>query len=237
MAARPAAAQSQAPAPAPVPSRVPGAAPVARPQPAVEVRSADRHESPIAELAQRLKADNARIGERGEHQALRPAMAPPQAAASAQAAAAPAQGASLRAAIDQAATAAVAAALTPGRSEEITIRPMPPKPSLFAEPAEREPLPPVAEPAMPRVFIPPQPERPASRAPRMPSFEELPVPGQNEYRARRGELADADHPEGRRLTLLQRLAAVGLGRREEDQKPDGRSAEPAKAPRKGSAGY
>jgi cell division protein FtsZ len=71
----------------------------------------------------------------------------------------------------------------------------------------------------------------------MPSFEELPVPGQNEYRARRGELADADHPEGRRLTLLQRLAAVGLGRREEDQKPDGRSAEPAKAPRKGSAGY
>src|SRR6202521_432164 len=86
MAGRPAAAQSQAPAPAPVPSPVPGAAPVARPQPAVEVRSADRHESRIAELAQRLKADNARIVERGEHQALRPAMAPPQAAASAQAA-------------------------------------------------------------------------------------------------------------------------------------------------------
>jgi cell division protein FtsZ len=231
MAARPsAAAQSQAAAPAPVPSRVPGAAPVARPQPAVEAKSADRHESRIAELAQRLKADNARIVERGEHQVLRPAMAPPQAPASTQAA--PAQGASLRAAIDQAATAAVAAALAPGRSEEITIRPMPPKPSLFAEPAEREPFAPVAEPAMPKVFIPPQAERPASRAPRMPSFEELPVPAQNEYRARRGELPAAEHPEGRRLTLLQRLAAVGLGRREDepDHRSDGRSAEPANPP-------
>jgi cell division protein FtsZ len=58
------------------------------------------------------------------------------------------------------------------------------------------------------------------------------VPAQNEYRARRGELPDADHPERRRLTLLQRLAAVGLGRREDepDSKPDGRPAEPARTP-------
>src|SRR6202521_1738785 len=98
MAGRPAATQSQVPAPAlapsrapgtaPAPSRAPGAAPAPRPQPAIEAKSADRHESRIAELAQRLKADNARIGERierVEQQALCPAMAPPQAAAPAQA--------------------------------------------------------------------------------------------------------------------------------------------------------
>jgi cell division protein FtsZ len=61
----------------------------------------------------------------------------------------------------------------------------------------------------------------------MPTFEELPLPGQNEYRARRGEPTDTEHPEKRRLTLLQRLAAVGLGRREDelDYKSDVRLAE------------
>jgi len=85
---------------------------------------------------------------------------------------------------------------------------------------------------LPKAFIPPQPERPMSRgAPRMPTFEELPVPGQNEFRARRGEPLDTEHPEKRRLTLLQRLAAVGLGRREDelDHKPDSRPVEPARA--------
>ena len=105
---------------------------------------------------------------------------------------------------------------------------MPQKPSLFAEPADEEPRPPVAEPAAPRAFIPPQPERAATRsAPRMPTFEELPVPVQNEFRAKRGEPTDMEHPEKRRLTLLQRLAAVGLGRREDEleQKPEVRSAD------------
>jgi cell division protein FtsZ len=76
---------------------------------------------------------------------------------------------------------------------------------------------------MPKVFIPPQPERPANRAPRMmPTFEDLPVPGQNEYRARRGEMPEAEHPEKRRLTLLQRLAAVGLGRRDDEPEAEPR---------------
>src|SRR5262249_61313443 len=75
-----------------------------------------------------------------------------------------------------------------------------------------------AEPAMPKAFIPPQPERPVSRsAPRMPTFEELPLPGQAEYRARHGGPIAAEHPEKRRLTLLQRLAQVGLGRRDEER--------------------
>ena len=123
-----------------------------------------------------------------------------------------------------------AAAMAPVRSEDVTIRATPPKPSLFAEPQRQAPA--AAEAGMPKVFIPPQPERPANRAPRMPTFEELPIPGQNEFRARRGEMPEADHPEKRRLTLLQRLAAVGLGRREEEpeqqQKPDARASEPAR---------
>ena len=52
------------------------------------------------------------------------------------------------------------------------------------------------------------------RAPRMPRIDELPIPAQNEIRARRGELPQEEHPEKRRMSLLQRLASVGLGRRE-----------------------
>jgi cell division protein FtsZ len=196
-------------------------APPPRPQPAVEIKSAEHHESRIAELAQRLKADNARMTERIERAEPQRPAAPVAQAAPAVAPAPP------RAAIDQAATAAVAAALTPGRGEEVVIRPMPTKPSLFAEPVEPE----LPEVATPRAFIPPQPERPSGRMQRMPAFEEFPVPGQNEVRARRGEVNEADHPEKRRLTLLQRLAAVGLGRREEEDggKPEARTAEqPAK---------
>jgi cell division protein FtsZ len=48
----------------------------------------------------------------------------------------------------------------------------------------------------------------------MPRIDELPIPAQNELRAKRGELRD-DHPERQRMTLLQRLANVGLGRKED----------------------
>jgi cell division protein FtsZ len=188
--------------------------------------AADVHETRIAELAQRLKADNARIAERAEMaepHAPRPAPAP-QAAAHPM----PAVNAAPKPVADQG--AAAMAAQPVARNEDVMIRATPPKPSLFAEPPRPAPAP--AESSMPKVFIPPQPERPANRAPRMPTFEELPVPGQNEFRARRGELPEADHPEKRRLTLLQRLAAVGLGRREDEpdpeQKPEGRTPEPAK---------
>ena len=152
----------------------------------------------------------------------RPAPAPQSAAAHPM----PAVNAAPKPVADQGAAAMPAQPVA--RNEDVMIRATPPKPSLFAEP----PRPAPAETSMPKVFIPPQPERPANRAPRMPTFEELPVPGQNEFRARRGELPEADHPEKRRLTLLQRLAAVGLGRREDEpdseQKPEGRTPEPAK---------
>jgi cell division protein FtsZ len=207
--------QTRAPAPNPAAMQAPRANVTA------EARAADLHESRIAELAQRLKADNARMTERSEATA--------SAAQSAAAHPAPAVNAAPKPAGDLAA-AAVAAALTPARSEDVTVRATAPKPTLFTEPPRPAPAP--AEASMPKVFIPPQPERPANRAPRMPSFEELPIPGQNEFRARRGEMPEADHPEKRRLTLLQRLAAVGLGRREDEpepeQKPEVRPPEPAK---------
>ena len=89
------------------------------------------------------------------------------------------------------------------------------KPSLF-EPAPGELAQP--EPATPKTFIPPPPERVAPRAPRMPRIDELPLPAQNEIKAQRGEIAD-DHPEKRRMSLMQRLASVGLGRRGEEPEP------------------
>ncbi len=124
--------------------------------------------------------------------------------------------------IGNAAHAAVAAAImAPATAvEDVSIRPIPLKPSLFEPAAGEFELP---EPA--RTFIPPAPERPSPRIPRMPRMEDLPLPAQNEMRAQRGELPE-DHPEDRRRGLMQRLAAVGLGRRKE---VDGRNAAAARA--------
>ena len=183
---------------------------------AASSRSEPQHESRIAELAQRLKADNARIADRVERAG----------AASRPAPATPAQP-GLRPSVDQAATAAaVAAAL--GEAAEAAPRPATPKPGFFEAAPDREPPP--GPTAVPKAFIPPQPERPMNRTPpRMPTFEELPLPGQAEYRARQAE-GEHEHPEKRRMSLLQRLAAVGLGRREDDEF-EGRPAEAPVMPR------
>jgi len=166
-------------------------------------------ESRLAELTSRLKADSQRVAERIER-TERPVQAP---AAAVQR---PSQ-----VAIDQAATAAVAAAVLPPHAiEEVTIRPIPPKPSLFMEQTVSEP----PQPETPPVFIPPQAERTDVRTPRMPRVDELPLPGQNQIRQQRGELPPEELPEKRHMTLLQRLAAVGLGRRE------GEAAQPPAPP-------
>ncbi len=172
-------------------------------------------EARIAEVAQRLRADNERLAERAErHEPVRmaaPVTAPAPAAAPA----------SVNASIESA-KAAVAAAILPQDigGSEVTIRPLSPKPSLFIDA-------PVSGPELhePEAFIPPQPERMPTRGMRMPRLDELPVPAQNEIRARRGELPE-EHPEKRRTSLLQRLAAVGLGRREQEQEE-----EPVPSPR------
>ena len=155
------------------------------------------HAAMMAELTGKVRGESKRIAERIERAA--------PAAASAH---------------FNAAHAAVAAAiLPPSAIEEVSIRPMPMKPSLF-EPAPEHPV--KAEAPTPATFIPPAAERTVVRTPRMPRIDEFPIPAQNEMMARngdsRGELPD-DHPEKRRMSLMQRLAAVGLGRREEAAPP------------------
>jgi cell division protein FtsZ len=75
---------------------------------------------------------------------------------------------------------------------------------------------------MPAAFIPPQAERPM-RAPRMPRIDELPLPAQNQIRAREQQVELQDDPlEKPRMSLLQRLASVGLGRKDaeaDEQRP------------------
>jgi len=151
-------------------------------------------DSRLAELTQKLRANTQRLNERNEQPA------------SGEAAPAPARPA-----------AAKPAALPPaGTIEDVTIRPLPPKPTLFIDPAEEHAGPPTQEHPIQQAFVPPQPERPPVR-PRMPRIEELPLPAQNEFRASRGDIADRATPEKRRTSLLQRLAAVGLGRRDEEE--------------------
>jgi cell division protein FtsZ len=175
-------------------------------------RPAVAAEARIAELAQKLRADNQRIAERIEREVSAVAPVPP--AQPSQPARAPMPNAamapaSVNASIESAAKAAIAAAV-----EDVSIRPLTLKPSLFIEqPATSE----IKE--EPQEFIPPAPERAAARGLRMPRIDELPVPAQNEIRARRGELQPAEHP-GRRKSLLERIASVGLGRREPAKEDD-----------------
>jgi len=171
-------------------------------------RPADAPEARLAELAQKLRSDQQRLTDRIERSDGRVSMHPQPAPVTAQSASITPE------AIESAAQAAVAAALQPITAlEEVTIRPMQPKPSLFPEAtaeARNNAEQPVAS-----SFIPPAPERPASRPPRMPRIDELPLPAQNELRAKRGEPTGTEHPEKRRMGLLERLASVGLGGRRE----------------------
>jgi len=165
-------------------------------------------ENRLAELTARLRADNMRVAERIQKaEAAAPAAAP-----------APATRATAEQ-IDRAALAAIAEAVSPAPPAapaaasygDVSIRPIPPKPSLFPE--KEEPME-LHEPAPAAAFIPPSAERVPLRAPRMPNFDELPMPAQNEIRKARGDIRE-EHPHKTRTSLLQRLANVGLGRRDE----------------------
>ncbi len=201
-----------------IPAVRPKPAPAAQP---VQAAAAPSPESRLADLTARLRADTNRMAERmAQADAQRPA-APAQAAAP--------QPAQRPESVERAALAAIAAAVAPtqaapsaapvtehsGTYGDVTVRPVAPKPTLFAEPAAA-----VTEiheqPAA--AFIPPAPEKIPNRAPRMPKFDELPMPAQAEIRKARGEAVE-DHPQKNRLSLLQRLANVGLGRRDEETEP------------------
>jgi cell division protein FtsZ len=95
---------------------------------------------------------------------------------------------------------------------EVVPTPAPPKQAVPFAPQPAS-LPVAEEPPIPMApYIPPQAERPI-RPTRMPRVEDLPVPAQNQLRATRGEIEAASHDK--RMTLLQRLATVGFGRKDE----------------------
>jgi cell division protein FtsZ len=179
----------------------------------------------ITEIAEGLRKENQHILdrlERTEHprtvtQPLRAAAPTP---APAPAPVAPAAPASINASIESAARVAIESAV-----QDVNIRPLSLNPSLLLQPAPSSAAAEEAPDASD--FIPPQAERPAGRGPRMPRMEELPVPAQNEIRAWRGELPQEEHP-GRRKSLLERLASVGLGRRQQAEEEE---APAAPAPR------
>ena len=182
-------------------------------------------DSRLAELTARLRADNARLAERA--QKLEPAPATQ--------AVAPAQRPSSN--VERAALAAIAAAvetpqqapIQPASYGDVTVRPIAQKPTLFPDHNEARIEP--EQPATPETFIPQAAERPPARSPRMPKFEDLPMPAQAEIRQARGQ-AEEEHPQKSKLSLLQRLANVGLGRRDEETEPPiaARASGPAMAP-------
>ncbi|MBV9559179.1 MAG: cell division protein FtsZ [Bradyrhizobium sp.] len=189
--------------------------PIAQPAPA-----GSPPENRLADLTARLRADNARLAERAAKLEAA-AQSAPQPAPAAPAPRLPNQN------VERAALAAIAAAVAPEPAPptapmqpvaygDVMVRPIAQKPSLFPEPelgrAE------VIEQVAPETFIPQAAERSPVRTPRMPKFEELPMPAQAELRQARGEIED-DHPQKTRLSLLQRLANVGLGRRDDENEP------------------
>jgi cell division protein FtsZ len=75
-------------------------------------------------------------------------------------------------------------------------------------------------------FIPPAAEQPTARSARMPQIEDLPQVAQNQWRAMR-EAQGAPAPETRRRSLLEKLAAFGITRHEDEPAPP---PAPASAP-------
>jgi cell division protein FtsZ len=190
-------------------------------------------DSRLADVTAKLRADNQRAVAATAHKsdAPRPAQSVPAAAR------APANS------IERAALAAIAAAVAPESMQpvapvsmqpasygDVTVRPIAQKPSLFPDLDVKKLE--AQEPATPEAFIPQAAERTAVRAPRMPKFEDLPMPAQAEIRQARGETEDEQHPQKVRMSLLQRLANVGLGRRDEATEPPiaARASNPAMAP-------
>ncbi|MCT8972583.1 cell division protein FtsZ [Microbaculum marinisediminis] len=184
-------------------------------------------EDTITELTERLRARKAKTSEAA------PAQMPAQAQIPVQA---PAPTYEQVAAATEVAEAAVQAALAP-EVPEAAPQPVPaPAPAPAPAPmAARDHgvqisrMEPPAAPAMPPAeapmaedthagygdpFVPPVASHPERRQARMPRIEDFPLIAQKEMRAKSGSGDHGAH-ESRRPGLLQRLASVGLGRREE----------------------
>ncbi|MEH6950064.1 cell division protein FtsZ [Nitrobacter sp. NHB1] len=190
----------------------------------------------VADLTAKLREDNKRLAAGAAQKAAEPprpaahpAQAPQHQPAASSANVERAALEAIAAAVAEPVRPAAPAAMQPASYGDVTVRPIAQKPTLFPDhdPAPRE----KQEPPPPENFIPQPAERAPVRAPRMPRIEELPMPAQNEIRQARGEV-DGDHPQKNRLSLLQRLANVSLGRRDQDTEPPiaARASGPAMAP-------
>ncbi len=187
----------------------------------------DETEARIAQVAERLKAE-ARLRNQS---AMRPAPAPFQPE--------PAAEVRMQPVAEPVRQVAAPQATLP---EDIRIEPAQPRPVIAAAP--------VVEPVMPEApmhhpedsFIPPAPER-AVRPTRMPRIEDLPMPAQNQIAASRGVQAVPQPPasaDQKRMSLMQRLASVGFGRKDDEvaeapaptprQMPPLQAAAPAPSP-------
>ncbi|MBO1903480.1 cell division protein FtsZ [Microvirga sp. 3-52] len=169
-------------------------------------------EQRISEVAERLRAEA-----RARATSTQPAPNFRSAAQAESVKAAPIlnQGASVLASAPVAAPAPVAAAQPiesapqPVIRDDVVLTPAQPRQAVAYEaPAPQQPV--YEEPVEQGAFIPPQAER-AMRPARMPRIDELPMPAQNQIRASRGEEPAHEH----KPSLIQRLATIGFGRREE----------------------
>ncbi len=190
----------------------------------------------IAEVAERLKAE-ARL--RAQSTTAAPVFRP--------AAAAPAQPAAVlqppapqpEPVVEKTPEPAPQAAII---AETVRIEPAQPRVVLTAEPPSAPPAPEQEEHAFARQdhFIPPQAER--IRPVRMPRVEELPEPVQSQIAAQQAGTAHAPQSaDQKRLSLMQRLAAVGFGRKEDapaaPPAPPAPVAAPSAAPSAAHAEY
>lgn len=122
--------------------------------------------------------------------------------------------------------------------DQVTLRPLAPRPSLFQPIHNTEAPVDNSQEAPLKPFIPPQAERPAPvRAPRMPRIDELPMPAQNELRAHRGEPVENTALETKRMTLLQRLANIGMGRHEDASEKKAEDDQPHPVKPRGSESH
>ncbi len=100
---------------------------------------------------------------------------------------------------------------------DVTIAPARPVAPAFAEAPAAKPAP-VEEPVLDAPFLPPAADRGGVVRPvRMPRVDELPVHVRDQVREEvmGAPATAAAHPDHKRMTLLQRLASVGLGRKDE----------------------
>ncbi|MEN5081160.1 cell division protein FtsZ [Bosea sp. TWI1241] len=172
----------------------------------------DATEARIAEVAERLKAEaRLRSAVPNIRTAAAPAPAPaPVAPVIAEHPAAPRLPLTQEP-VRQAAPAAYAA--------DVRIEPVQPRPAMVAAPVVETHAPEAELPHLEDSFIPPAPERAVIRPARMPRIEELPIPAQNQIAQTRATTAGVPpqpSAEQKRMSLMQRLASVGFGRKEEE---------------------